>query len=163
MTSSTGPLARVMLGIADFPLIIPSTSNHIFLHGAFNTARIMLVIAGLPLPNASTRNQLFNRPGVTGAVLQTPLSLIISFIESYFSSKSSEYHKLQTIRARELQFERMLTPQHVTCHMSHAPCYVSHVTCHLLHVIFFLSLKKKIYNVAKLIGGGSVINGAYPV
>ena len=130
MTFSTGPLASVMLCIAVFPLNIPSTSNNIFLHSAFNRVRIMLIIAGLPLPYASTRNQLFNKPGVAGAVLQTPLSLINSFIESSFSSKSLEYHKLQTIRARELQFERVLTPQHFTCHMSHVTCPMLCVTCH---------------------------------
>ena len=45
---------------------------------------------------------------LTDPVLQTPLSLIHSFInsvtQSSFSSKSSKYHKSQTIKARELTF-----------------------------------------------------------
>ena len=45
---------------------------------------------------------------------------------------------------------------HVTCHVSHVMCHVSRVTCH--NLFFFFSDK-----VLKLIGGGSVINGAYPV
>ena len=50
----------------------------------------------------------------------------------------------------------------VTCHMSHVTCHMSCVMCHVSHVMchmhFFFSDK-----VAKLIGGGSVINRAYPV
>ena len=47
---------------------------------------------------------------------------------------------------------------HVTCHMSHVTCHMSHVTCHMSHVTcnFLLDI------VLKLVGGGSVINGAYP-
>ena len=41
--------------------------------------------------------------------------------------------------------------------MSGVTCYVSHVMCQVSHVIFF-SVK-----VAELVGGGSVINGTYPV
>ena len=47
---------------------------------------------------------IFNRPGVAGAVLQTPSSLIDSVSESAFSSQSSRYHKSQSRRARELKF-----------------------------------------------------------
>ena len=43
----------------------------------------------------------------------------------------------------------------VTCHVSHVTCHVSRVTCHN----FF----SPSYKVVKLISGGSVINGAYPV
>ena len=43
---------------------------------------------------------------------------------------------------------------HITCPVACVFCHVSHVTGH----IFFL-LKKK-YKVGKLVGGGSVINGA---
>ena len=44
----------------------------------------------------------------------------------------------------------------VTCHMSHVTCHLSHVTCHIFfcYCCFF-------GKVVKLIGGGSVINGAY--
>ena len=41
-------------------------------------------------------------------------------------------------------------------------CHVSHVTCHMSHVtIFFVCFF--LHKVVKLIGGGSVINGAYPI
>ena len=43
----------------------------------------------------------FNRPNVDGAVFQTPLSLIDNFFDS--SSKSSNYHKSQIVRDRELK------------------------------------------------------------
>ena len=46
---------------------------------------------------------LFNRPGVAGAVLQTPFAMH-SLTNSSFSSKSSRYDKSQTIRAMELKF-----------------------------------------------------------
>ena len=42
----------------------------------------------------------------------------------------------------------------VRCHVSGVTCHVSHVRCHL---------KKKNYNMVELVGGGSGINGAYPV
>ena len=45
-----------------------------------------------------------------------------------------------------------------TCHVSRVTCHVSHVTCHML--FFLVGGGDK---VVKLIGGGSVINGAYPV
>ena len=62
---------------------------------------------------------IVNRPGVAGAVLKTPLSLINSFSQSVsqsaFSSESSKYHKSQTVRARELKFlENVHPPLHVT-------------------------------------------------
>ena len=40
-------------------------------------------------------------------------------------------------------------------------CHVSHVTCHMSHVtyIYFFFF---FYKVVKLVGGGSVINGATP-
>ena len=49
--------------------------------------------------------------------------------------------------------------------------YMSPVTCHLSGVqifffffnIFFLSFKTNLEKVVELVGGGSVINGAYPV
>ena len=53
-------------------------------------------------------------------------------------------------------------PKHVICHVSHVTCHVSCVTCHMSHVTFFFSSSFS-DKVVKLIGGGSVINGAYPV
>ena len=61
----------------------------------------------------------------------------------------------------------------VTCHLSRVTCHLSHVTCHLSHVKKKKKLKKiklkkitpqKILDkVVEPVGGGSVINGAYPV
>ena len=51
----------------------------------------------------------------------------------------------------------------VICHISRVRCHVSHVTCHMSQVTchyFYLFFSDK---VVKLVGGGSVINGAYHV
>ena len=64
-----------------------------------------------------------------------------------------------------------LTPQHhvtchmlhVTCHMSCVMCHMSRVTCYMSHVTCHFFLLLFLDKVVKLIGGGSVINGAYPV
>ena len=63
-----------------------------------------------------------NRPDVAGAVLQSPLSLIDSFIDSSIqksvSSKPPKHHYTQKIRVRELRFWKNVHPQPcVTCHM----------------------------------------------
>ena len=58
----------------------------------------------------------------------------------------------------------------VMCHVSCVKCRLSPVTCQnnfFLHnkiyiTDFFLSLKK-LDKVVELVGGGSVLNGAYPV
>ena len=79
-----------------------------------------------------------NRPGVAGAVLQTPST----FINSSCSSQSSKHCLSQTVKARELKFWENVHPppfvkchmSHVTCHMSCVRCHVSDVTCHLSHV-----------------------------
>ena len=47
---------------------------------------------------------IFNRPGVAGAVLQTPPWLIHSFIDWCFSSRSSQHHYTHSVRARKLKF-----------------------------------------------------------
>ena len=60
---------------------------------------------------------------------------------------------------RECSPPTMCHMSHDTCHVSHVRCHVSGVTCHVSHVRFFSSSDK----VVKLIGGESVINGAYPV
>ena len=54
----------------------------------------------------------------------------------------------------------MITPHHlshVMCHMYlvMVTCHVSHVMCQVSHIFF--------YKVVELVGGGCVINGAYPV
>ena len=54
-------------------------------------------------------------------------------------------------------FERMSTP----LNMSRVMCHVSCVTCHVSRIICHMSLFFSEKGV-KFIGGGSVINGAYP-
>ena len=63
----------------------------------------------------------------------------------------------------------------VMCHVSGVTRHMSRVTCHIFFLnkkkegkkerekkLFFI-LKNKLENVVELGGGGSVINGAYPV
>ena len=62
----------------------------------------------------------------------------------------------------------MFTPKkchvsHVTCHVSRVTCHMSHVTCHLIFLKFNFILIFFLDKVVKLIVGGSIINGAYPV
>ena len=45
----------------------------------------------------------------------------------------------------------------VLCHVSCAICHVSRVPCHMSHVTFIIFFAD---NVVKVVGGGSVINGA---
>ena len=47
----------------------------------------------------------------------------------------------------------------VTCHMSRVTCHLSHVAYHMSQFFLLISL----YKVLELVGGGFVINGAYPV
>ena len=75
-------------------------------------------------------NTLLKRPGVAGAFLQTPLSLIKLMSESAHSSKSSENVHSQTIR----NFEKRFTSPHlscVKCHVSFVKCHLSRVRCHM--------------------------------
>ena len=60
------------------------------------------------------------RPGVAGAVLQTPALLTDSLNGSSFSTKSSEYLHYQTVRARELKFRQNVP-------------FTSPLMCHMLH------------------------------
>ena len=57
-------------------------------------------------------------------------------------------------------------------YVSYFMCHVSCVTCHVSHItrffliytyIYIFCLFKKSDKVVELVGGGSVINGAYPV
>ena len=115
---------------------------------------------------------VFNRPGVAGAVLQSPPLLINSLTDSLTDPLvqiSSKHCQSQTRRARELKFVENVHPTLcVMCHVSPVTSHLSLVTCHLWHVkkkrrkVFFLSLKK-LDKVVELVGGGSVINGAYPI
>ena len=47
---------------------------------------------------------IINRPGVAGAVLQTPPWLTNSVGQSSFVEISSNHHNFQTVRARDLRF-----------------------------------------------------------
>ena len=59
------------------------------------------------------------------------------------------------------------------CHVSHVTCHLSPVVCNFfLHLIIiqkkyikniYIMLQKILDKVVELVGGGSVINGAYPV
>ena len=93
---------------------------------------------------------IFNRPGVAGAVLQTASSLIKWVSQSSFSSRYSQHHDSQTVRARELKFWENVHPTPcVMCHLSHVTCHISPVTCHLSPAkcpknLYFFHTKKKI-------------------
>ena len=67
---------------------------------------------------------IFNRPGVAGSVLQSPLSLIHSVCHDFLKYlKDTVYPKLNELGSKI--FERMFTPHHV----SHVLCDMSHVKC----------------------------------
>ena len=99
---------------------------------------------------------IFNRPGVAGAVLETPPSLIDRVSKQSFSSKSSKHHKFQTITARHLKCLHKVHHQScvmchmscITCHVSCVMCHVSCVTCHVspdtcnLFYFFFLQINR---------------------
>ena len=75
---------------------------------------------------------IFNRSGVAGAVLQTPLLLINSVSQSSFPSKSSKHLHSQA--------ETILTTPCVSCVI----CRVSHVMRQVSGVMcYFFYLKKK--------------------
>ena len=87
---------------------------------------------------------VFNRPGVAGDVLQTPLWFIHSLRHWWFVKISSKHLHFQTIRAKELTFwEKVHHPPHVTLrvtyHMSHVTCHVSRVMYHVSHVTWHWS------------------------
>ena len=68
---------------------------------------------------------------------------------SSFSSKYSEHHISQTIRARDMKLS------HNVHHLSRVTCHMSPVTCQMSHVIFFCK-------IGELVFGGSVINREQP-
>ena len=69
---------------------------------------------------------MLNRPGVAGAVLQTPLPLLNSFIDSLTCPFPPKVHSTFTLKPYGLGTS--------LCHMSQVICHMSHVTCHLLPV-----------------------------
>ena len=76
-------------------------------------------------------HDFINRPCIAAAVLQTHLSLINLLTHSSFSSQSSKHDNFQNvITNKELKFDRLFAPHHVSrlmCHMSHVPWHMSHV------------------------------------
>ena len=75
---------------------------------------------------------LFNRPGVAGAVLQTPLLLTDQVNHSSFVKLSLMHSHTQTVIGRERKYlENVHLPQPVMCHVSHDTCNVSRVTCQM--------------------------------
>ena len=68
----------------------------------------------------------------------------------------------QTVKARDLKFWKkvhLLPP--VMCHVSHVTCEMPCVTYHMSHVFIYSFIF--FYKGVKLVNGGSVFNGAYPV
>ena len=86
---------------------------------------------------------IYNSPVVAGAVLLITLWLINWLIKGSFSSKSSKYHKSQTVIASDFKILWDKIHHHLceTCHMScvksHVICHVSHSMCHISCVTVF--------------------------
>ena len=85
----------------------------------------------------SLRSRLVNRPGVAGAVLQTPLSLIKWLSHSSFS--------LNIFQPLSIPNRKFWQNVHPTCHVSSVMCHVSPVTCHPSHVTCHLSHEKMFF------------------
>ena len=110
--------------------------------------------------------KIINRPGVAGAVLQSPMS--IDYISDWVSNPLvkifSKHSQSQSGRARELKFWENVHPTlYVMCHVSCVTCHVSRHLSHVKLYIYIFILKIKLDKVVELVGGWSVINGAYPV
>ena len=93
---------------------------------------------------------IINRPGVAGAVLQSPLWLI-KWLSDWVILKFKYIASTVNLKPEELGSSNF-----GEC-SSHTMCHVSPFTCH-----FFSSLKK-LDKVVELVGGASVINKAYPI
>ena len=132
-----------------------------------------------PQPSPFWHHRLFIRPGKSQGLFYKHcrhwlMDSVILFLQIF-----------KTIRARDLKFSHNVhNLSHVMCRMSRVTCHVSPVTCHLSPVtchkskmffkFFFVlknkkkikkntSFRNKIYKVVELVGGGSFINGAYPI
>ena len=79
-------------------------------------------------------------------------------------SSNLVYEYFQTVRDGELKFLKNVHPQHVShvmCNMSCVAYHVAYVMCHMSCAKFFVYFYfLNIYNILKLVGGGSVINVA---
>ena len=115
-----------------------------------------------------------NRPGVAGAVQQSPPSLTDSFIH-WVVLKSKYFPNTVNPKPEELgswNFERMFIPPHIMCHVSCVTGHLSPVTFQMSYVkknICFLKIYKKkiiphikLHNVVELVDGGSVNTGPTP-
>ena len=86
-------------------------------------------------------------------------------------SKPSKHYYIQTMRARVLQFcENVHPPPHVTCQVYCVRGRVSGVRFHLSRVRCHVYFSCRIFlcfafsgKLVGLVGGGSGINGAYPI
>ena len=74
-------------------------------------------------------SNIFNRPGVAGAVLQTP-----SWLSDWLSHPfPPNLQKFINPKPSELGSWNV---SHVTCHMSHVTYHISHVTNHIFYFLF---------------------------
>ena len=84
---------------------------------------------------------IFKRPGVAGAVLQSPPLLIDSLINSLINPLvqiSSKHFQFQTQKTRKLKFLDNVHPTLcVMCHVSRVTCHVALVTCQKKYILFF--------------------------
>ena len=78
-----------------------------------------------------------------------------------FVKESSKHLYSQTVKARELTLlEKVHLPPHIKCKLTHVTCHMSHDKCNMSRVLYNNSF---FYKVGDLVGGGFVINEAYPV
>ena len=118
-------------------MFYPITISTYFLN--FCSVTFQTLFRYTPTPNPAHYNYpVFNRPGLPGAVLHTPLLLISWLIQSSFSFQSSRHHHFQTVRARELTFWENVHPSPPTCHMSRVTC---HVLCHFFSFLLLFWTK----------------------
>ena len=87
---------------------------------------------------------IINRPGVAGAIHQTPSALVNYFSKSAFVEISSKHLHSQFVRAKELKFlenvhRTMYHMSHVMCHVSWVMGHMSHLTSHMSHVTCYVS------------------------
>ena len=111
--------------------------------------------------------EFFNRPGVAGAVLQTPswlTDLITLFLQIFKTPSLPNHNSLGADILRGCSPSTTCHPPTcVTCHVSYVTCHMSLVTCqmsidNIIIIIIFFFLKSM-----ELVVPGSVFNGAYPV
>ena len=137
------------------------SQSHLNCITGFRVTAILLNVWILPIGGASAVVGLLST-GPTPSLLSHGLS---NGLWKYLHN--SVYPKL--LELGSCNFETMFTTpcvSRVKCHVSCATCHMSHFMCHLWHdtcqvsqvIIYFFN-----YNLFELVGGGSVINGAYPV